>query len=172
MEDVNKQRLTFIFLSILGYGRRNSISGGFAYIWQSKWVGIIAIKTGKTQILFLRDVLVAVASLDLKAPNLIGDTNGKKAIGLYQQNKTIARASRARTNNFVSATQAKKKLTLSMGVPTSTIPSLVVEGEVTTVAPSHCPLFSSSADWPVEIFKHFNHFFFKKTCLRINCNWW
>ena len=56
--------------------------------------------------------------------------------------------------NFVSATQAKKKLTLSVGVPTSTFPSLVVEGEVTTVAPSHCPLFSSLTVWPVEIFKH------------------
>ena len=56
--------------------------------------------------------------------------------------------------NFVSATQAKKKLTLSVGVPTSTFPLSVVEGEVTTVAPSHCPLFSSSSAWPVEIFKH------------------
>ena len=45
----------------------NSASGGFAYIWQSKWVGIIAIKTEGTQIRFLSDVLVAVASLDLKS---------------------------------------------------------------------------------------------------------
>ena len=36
--------------------------------WQSKWVGIIAIKTEKTQIHFLSDVLVAVESLDLKFP--------------------------------------------------------------------------------------------------------
>ena len=35
----------------------------------SAWVGIIAVKTEKTQIHFLRDVLVAVASLDLKVPN-------------------------------------------------------------------------------------------------------
>ena len=42
--------------------------GGFAYNWQSKWVGIIGIKTEKTQIHFLSDVLVAVASLDLKVP--------------------------------------------------------------------------------------------------------
>ena len=34
-----------------------------------KWVGIIAIKTERTQIHFLSDVLVAVASLDLKVPN-------------------------------------------------------------------------------------------------------
>ena len=30
-----------------------------------KWVGIILIKTKRTQILFLSDVLIAVASLDL-----------------------------------------------------------------------------------------------------------
>ena len=48
----------------------NSASGGFAYNWQSKWVGIIAIKTEKTQIHFLSDVLVAVAPLDLKVPNI------------------------------------------------------------------------------------------------------
>ena len=47
----------------------NSASGGFAYIWQSKWVGIIAVKTKRTQIHFLSDVLVAVASLDLRDPN-------------------------------------------------------------------------------------------------------
>ena len=32
------------------------------YIRQSKYVGIIAIKTERTQIIFLSDVLVAVAS--------------------------------------------------------------------------------------------------------------
>ena len=49
---------------------RNSTPGGFAYIWQSKWVGIMAIKTERTQIHFLSDVFVAVASLDLKIPNI------------------------------------------------------------------------------------------------------
>ena len=44
----------------------NSASGGFAYISQSKWLGIIAIKTERTQVHFLSDVLVAVASLDLQ----------------------------------------------------------------------------------------------------------
>ena len=48
---------------------RNSIPEGFSYIWQSKWVGIIAIKTERTQIHFLSDVLVVVASLDLKVSN-------------------------------------------------------------------------------------------------------
>ena len=47
---------------------RNSTPGGFAYIRQSKWVGIIAIKTERTQIHFLSDVLINVASLDLKVP--------------------------------------------------------------------------------------------------------
>ena len=54
---------------------RKTTSGGFAYIWQSKWVGIIAIKTKRTQIHYLSDFLVAVASLDLKVPtaNLCGE---------------------------------------------------------------------------------------------------
>ena len=47
---------------------KNSTTGGFAYIWQKKWVGIIVIKTERTQIYFLSDVFVAVASLDLKVP--------------------------------------------------------------------------------------------------------
>ena len=46
----------------------NSTPGGFAYIRQSKRE-MIAIKTERTQIHFLSDVLVAVASLDLKVPN-------------------------------------------------------------------------------------------------------
>ena len=36
----------------------------------TKWVGIIAIKTERTQILFLSDVLINAASLDLKVPVL------------------------------------------------------------------------------------------------------
>ena len=43
-------------------------SGGFVYIWQSMLVGIIGIKTERTQSHFLSDVLVVVASLDLKVP--------------------------------------------------------------------------------------------------------
>ena len=49
---------------------RNSTPGGFAYIWQSKWVGTIAIKIERIQIHFLSDVvLIGDASLDLKVPN-------------------------------------------------------------------------------------------------------
>ena len=40
----------------------NSTPGGFTYIWQSKWVGIVAIKTEGTPVHFLSDVLVAFAS--------------------------------------------------------------------------------------------------------------
>ena len=43
---------------------RNPTPGGFAYIWQSKWIAIIAIKTERSQIHFF----VAAASLDLKMP--------------------------------------------------------------------------------------------------------
>ena len=49
----------------------NSASGGFTHNWQSKGLGRIAIKTEKTQIHILRDVFVAVASLDLKVPNYL-----------------------------------------------------------------------------------------------------
>ena len=48
---------------------RNSTPGGFAYIWQSKWVGIIAMKTERTQIHFWIDVFAVVASSDRKVPN-------------------------------------------------------------------------------------------------------
>ena len=46
----------------------NSAPGGFAYISQSKWVGIIAIKTRESKSFFLRDVLSALALLNLKVP--------------------------------------------------------------------------------------------------------
>ena len=50
---------------------RNSISEGFAYMRQSNWVGIIARKTERRQIHFLRHVFVAIASLDLTVPIII-----------------------------------------------------------------------------------------------------
>ena len=52
---------------------RNSPQGSFANICQSKRAGIIATKTERTQIHFLSDVLIAVASLDLKVPNAEDD---------------------------------------------------------------------------------------------------
>ena len=68
-EDVNKQRRNFLSLSELEYGHLTVRSGGFTHIWQSKWAGIIAVKTKRTQIHLLSDVPVAVESLDLKVPN-------------------------------------------------------------------------------------------------------
>ena len=67
MEYINKlnDEILFLFLN-LDMVPRNSTSEGFAYIWQSKWVGMIATKTERVQIHFLSDFLVAVASLDLK----------------------------------------------------------------------------------------------------------
>ena len=65
MEDVNKQRRNFISLSELEYG---PLKFSFRTVRQ-QLVGIIAIKTEKTQIHFLSDVLVAVAPSDLKVPN-------------------------------------------------------------------------------------------------------
>ena len=85
MEGANKQRqILFVFLS-LDMVTWNSASGGFAYIWQSKWVGIIAVKTERTQIHFLMDVLVVVASLDLKVPN----DKKKVYFAAYVRYKTI-----------------------------------------------------------------------------------
>ena len=73
MEDVTSdEKIQFLFL-YLDMVPRNSTLGGFANIWQSKWVGIIPIKTERTQIHFLSDILIAVASLDLKVANDKGD---------------------------------------------------------------------------------------------------
>ena len=65
MEKINKQRRSFISLSELEYGPLKFLFNlkRFAYIWQSKKVGIIAITTRRTQIQFLSHVVVAVASL-------------------------------------------------------------------------------------------------------------
>ena len=71
MEDISNDEILFLFLN-LDIVPRNSILGRFAYIWQSMWVGTIAIKTERTQIHFSNGVLVAVASLDLKVPILAG----------------------------------------------------------------------------------------------------
>ena len=48
----------------------NLTSGAFAYIWQSKWVGIIIYweKDWKNENSLLSNVLIAVTSLDLKVP--------------------------------------------------------------------------------------------------------
>ena len=40
-----------------------TFSGMFAYIWQSKWVGIIAMKIERTRIHFLSNIFAAIAVL-------------------------------------------------------------------------------------------------------------
>ena len=74
MGDVNKQRRNFISLTAyctwiwcLGIQPQE----GSPLFDISEWVGIIAIKTERTQIHFLSDVLIAVASLDLKVPIIL-----------------------------------------------------------------------------------------------------
>ena len=91
MENVNKQRRNFISLSELVYGPLKFNFRRVAYILQSKWVGIIAIKTERTQILLLSDILVAVASRiigTLKSNHVDGNENGKKSIGLISKTAT------------------------------------------------------------------------------------
>ena len=62
IEDVTSDdEILFLFLN-LDIVLRNLTSEGFAYIWQSKWVEIIVIKTERTQIHFLSDVFAAIAS--------------------------------------------------------------------------------------------------------------
>ena len=46
---------SFLFLFL------NLDLGGFAYTLQSKWVGIITIKTDRMQIDFLRNVLISLS---------------------------------------------------------------------------------------------------------------
>ena len=85
--------ILFLFLN-LDMVLWNSTSGGFAFIWQSKWVGIIAIKTERTQIHFLSDVLVAVASLDLKVPILVGKlSNRRHSTASFSENVVMAETS-------------------------------------------------------------------------------
>ena len=66
-----KQATTKVYFSFWIWMQFTGIQfqDGSPTFWQSKWVGIIAIKTERTQIHFLSDVLFAVASLDLKVPS-------------------------------------------------------------------------------------------------------
>ena len=65
-EDLNKQQQNFILFLNLNMVLRNSTPGGFAYIWQSYWVGIILKKTERTQIHLWSNVFTAVVSSDRK----------------------------------------------------------------------------------------------------------
>ena len=68
IEDVKKRRRNFILFLSLNMFLKNSTPAAFAYIWQSKWAGIIAIKTKRTQIRFWSDVFAAVVSSDREVP--------------------------------------------------------------------------------------------------------
>ena len=77
----------------------SSTSEGFAYIWESRWVGIIAIKNERTQIHFLSDVLVAVASLDLKVPTVtVWERLPKTSCGSKSRNKANMAKRKATTS--------------------------------------------------------------------------
>ena len=79
MEDVNKQGQNFISLSELGYGHSKfSLGRVRTNIRQSKWVKIIAIKTERTQNHFLSDVLVAVASVNIRDLKIRGRRRQQK----------------------------------------------------------------------------------------------
>ena len=71
MENVNRQRRSFISLSELEYGPFEfNFRRFFATFDKVSQVGIIAIETERTQIHFLSNVLFAVVSLDLKVSNV------------------------------------------------------------------------------------------------------
>ena len=75
--DVNKQTTTkfsgSLFLN-LAMVPSNSTPGGL-HLTRGTSVGIIPIKSERTQIHFIRDVLVAVASLDVKVPYVLWGDN-------------------------------------------------------------------------------------------------
>ena len=72
-QDVNRPWRNFIRFLYLNMVLRNSTPGGFAYIWQSKWVGIIVIKTERKQIHFWSDVFAAFAS-SYRSPYSLSNT--------------------------------------------------------------------------------------------------
>ena len=78
---------------------RKSTLEWFAYIWHSKWVRIIAIKTERTQIHLLSDVLIAVASFDLKVSILV--TRATPSVGPQRPLQKNRRALRMRMYTYV-----------------------------------------------------------------------
>ena len=63
MVDVNKPRRNFPSPSDLEYGYWEFNSGELAYIWQRKWVELIAMKTERTSIHFLSNVFAPAVIL-------------------------------------------------------------------------------------------------------------
>ena len=66
IKGIKKQRRNSIPLFELGYGHLKFSFRRVRLHLASTWVGITAMKTERTQIHFLSDILVAVTSLDLK----------------------------------------------------------------------------------------------------------
>ena len=69
MEDVNKPRQIFLFLSKLAFGPQETKSREFAYFWHFQQTGINATKLEKlVRIHFYSDVFAAFAVVDAKVP--------------------------------------------------------------------------------------------------------
>ena len=108
----------FISVSEIEYGPLKLSLRGFAYNWQSKCVGIIAIKTERTQIHFLSDVLVTLASLDLKVPTIDltklrrrRQRERQKSNRFNEKNNNSARSSRFFVHFFAVPAQLRREMT-------------------------------------------------------------
>ena len=128
---------------------RNSIPEGFSYIWQSKWVGIIAMKTARTQIHFLSDVLVAVASLDLKVPN-------SRRVWIHEKNSGDAVRRLGTMIQRISCAQSGASIRLTVWkrsgesrYPGAFPPVLENFRRAFSPGPTDCPWVSEDGWWPV-----------------------
>ena len=115
-----------------------STQGGFAYIWQIKWVRIIAIKTVRTQIHLLSDVLIAVVSFDLKVPFLV--TRATPSVGPQRALQKNRRALRMRMYIYVHGC-ARAHVVNSL----ETIP-LILSTFGVKAAPSRTPQIRQTTD--------------------------
>ena len=59
MKDINKQRRNFLLFLKLNSALGNLTPGEFAYIWKSKWLGIIEMKIERTWIDIFSEVFFA-----------------------------------------------------------------------------------------------------------------
>ena len=128
---------------------RNSVPEGFSYIWQSTWVGIIAIKTERTQIHFLSDVLVAVASLDLKVPNSL-------RVWIHEKNSGDAVRRLGTMIQRISCAQSGASIRLTVWkwsgesrYPGAFPPVLENFRRAFSPGPTDCPWVSEDGWWPV-----------------------
>ena len=117
----------------------NSASEGLAYIWQSKWVAIIAVKTNRTQIHFLSDVLVGVTLLDLTVPIITAKRHkGKnwsflllcfcRSVVVFRLCKVETSVNNLRHNDITKNQSERLKNYRSLS-PSGTIFNMVASGE-------------------------------------------